>query len=102
MSVVKYILDDCVSMKSYTIVISCSLHHIVHIALLKQIQIEHSIAYHSHLVEEINEHEHVDSGDSDDTHTDDGDDIGWLDWICYTMYVNKFIPFSFPENGKVP
>ena len=31
-----------VKLKAYTVVISCSLHHIVHFALLKQIQIAHS------------------------------------------------------------
>ena len=42
------------------------------------------------------------NGDSDDTDTDDGDDIYWLDWICYTMYVNKFNLFPFPENKNAP
>ena len=30
----------------------------------------------------------------------DGDDVDWLDWVCYTMYVNKFNPCSFPEKEK--
>ena len=61
-----------------------------------------SFIYNSHLTEEINEDELVDSGDSGDTDTNDGDDIDWLNLICYTMYVNKFNPFSFPENKKAP
>ena len=61
MSIVKCILDDCVSMKlkSYTVVIGYSLHHHGSLCSFK-----------------TNANE-----DSDDTDTDDEGNIDWFGWI---------------------